>query len=347
MSNNSAVVGREIEFYVAAIRRRFGSQFDLILKVWADMLVLSVIDPEGGGNVGVFDDVKLAWVDSGQDFTYWTVYQGGSVNAGYLSTSVCADNGWFQLGHPREFAEILHLFRQPLRMLQAPINVCRPIGLGTVADLYALIRDEDAKRWRALSLSRLPAGIPRPMCRDLERRLAQDYNAMTGGGYYEPESITEKWSVFCEKLPDARLLLQDGYVLQKDRSVEWALGLSTEEGSRFWSTYVPVLVVPHEDKVSALFLREFLIGDDGAWNHLQDCFSGKHSLTEIGTRLKRLPVMLPTTIMDQIRLGAQTNLMREVFLREARRLANSRTPFGKIGMRQRSAIKDLRRMTVT
>jgi hypothetical protein len=326
------------------IRARFGDVYDRELNARSDIMIfISVVEPYNGGNACVFDESKLAWVDSGQDFTSWMIWSDVTVSVGYLEPKTESGNWFFRLGHPREVAELLHLLRQSVDTLAAPLSESRIVKLSEVADLYTLLPD-GRSGWRALDLRRLPKGMPRDMRRAVDRRLVQDYDTMTCGKTREPPSLSEVWPEFFNGLPDAAPFLRAGYVLQKDRAATRALDLAFEDGARHWSTFAPVLVVPRGDGISAFFLREFLAGDRAAGEHLQYAFSLEHDLATVCALLRKLPVTMPSNLTDQIRLAAQSNLMRQGVLEAAFRLAGCPVPFREAGLRHREAMRAINKM---
>ena len=345
MRKKETVVSVEMGLCVRHLAKRFGRAFvQKHVKRYADELVsLSCVRPEAAGNVGVFDMTAQAWVDSGQDFANLDYCAGGTVSLSWLNPRPEWGSGFFYVRHPREFAELVALFRQPLAALRARLPDSQTARLSQVADLYALLPDGQSG-WRALDLMRLPKGLPRGMRRAVDRRLVQDDDTMTCGKTCAPSAFEESWPEAFGALPDATPLLRDGYVLQKDRAAERALELAFEEGSYLWNRFAPVLVVPRGDDISAFFLREYLARDRDAGTHLECAFSTKHGLAEVAEELARLPVTLLPDVVGQIRLAAQANLMRREVLGAAFRLADCRAPFREMSIRHREAMRALEKM---
>ena len=345
MRKKETVSSMELDLCVGDLAKRFGKTFvQKHVRRYADeMLSLSCVEPEEGGNTGVFDMAAQEWVASGQDFAGWTYWAGGTVALSWLNPRPEWGEGIFRVGHPREFAELVALLRQHLSALRAPLSDSRTVRLSQVADLYALLpggRDG----WRALDLKRLPKDMPRDMRKAVDRRLVQDYDTMTCGKTRPPPAFEETWPEAFGTLPAAAPLLREGYVLQKDRRAVRALDLASENGTGLWNTFAPVLVVPRGEGVSAFFLREYLAGDRDAGAHLECAFSTENSLAEVAAWLARLPVTMPPDVAGQIRLAAQANLMRQRVLEAAARLAGGRMPFRETGTRHREAMRALNKM---
>jgi hypothetical protein len=345
MRKKETILSVEMDLCVGGLAKRFGQTFVRTnVKRYADeMLSLSCVEPKEGGNTAAFDMTTQEWVDSGQDFTRWTYCAGGTGDLSWLNPKPEWGSGFFYVRHPREFAELVALFRQPLTALRAPLPDLRTVRLSRVAELFALLPD-GRYGWRAQDLVRLPKGLPRDMSRAIDRRLVQDYDTMTCGRTCAPPAFEENWPEAFGALPDATPLLREGYVLQKDRAAERALELAFEEGSNLWSTFAPVLVVPRGDDISAFFLREYLAGDRDAGAQLECAFSTEHNLAEVAEGLTSLPVTMPADVMYQIRLAAQANLMRREVLGAAFRLADCRAPFRELVVRHREAMRALDKM---
>ncbi len=344
MCEKEAITSLCLDIAAEFIEKRLGKEFARNLKRYSDMTVITGVEPEDGSNACAFDASKLEWFDSGMAFSNCEIWGSGTVFVSYPHPVGLSGYGCFHVGHPREFAELLHLFVQPLSALTAPLSEFRIMKLNKVADVYALFRGETENGWRALDLARLPNGMPREMRGALKNELLQDYDAMTCGRTREPPRFFEMWPELFGALPEATALLRVGYVLRKDRPATRALDLAFSEGAYLGNIFMPILIVPRGDDISTLYLREYLNSDRDAEAHLRAAFSEKNNLDMICALLTKLPITLPSDYTDQVRLAAQANLMRQRVLDEAFQLANCRAPFRQMGVRHQATIHALGRM---
>lgn len=282
-----------------------------------------------------FDESDLSWEESGDDFTHWSVVSDGKVFVSYQESMPDDSGMFFQVRHPREVDELLHLLTQPASYFEKAVSGSQVRQLRDLADSYVLIPEGNG--WRALSLAHIPQDMPPEFRVALGDNLVQKFESLTA------DKFSERWPSFVATLPDAASLLRAGYITDKNLNPCHGLSLLTDRlGDGGHS--LRVLLVPSQADVSSLYLREYLCGDREAAKHLDSAFFEENGLDKIATTLGNVPVSLPGSTLDQIRIAAQVNLLRQRVLAEAEGFTNSTTPFDNLQASYQTAICTLRKI---
>ena len=337
-SNDSKRVYLEVcaEF----IEKRFGKSLDFVSQPDYGYLTAGRITPLDGGTVCKFDETNMTWFESGQDSTYWNIEVDGEVRVGYPEDDPSEGVLCFHVGHPREAAELLHLFVQPSKRLMADVSESRFMKLGKIADLYALM--PSAAGWRVLDLARLPKNMPDGLRTALALNLTQNWERLSNGEGCAVWQFEERWPDFVGGLPDAAPYLRAGYLFNPDCCLR--LGYSLLNGSAGEpDPFLGTLFVARDD-VSSMFLGEYFEYDQKMLKHVQDAFGEENDLETICAMLTKTSICMPSEFVDQIKVAAQTNLLRQSVVERARHLIYGRAPYRHFGVRYQAAGHALGRM---
>jgi len=322
------------------IEKRFGNSIDFTVQSDDGYLHAGRIVPQDGGKVCKFDETKLGWFPCGQDFTYWNVKESGKVCVGYPQDSFEDGVLNFQIGHPREVAELLHLFVQPSARMTAEISESQFFKLGKIADLYAVIASKDGLR--VLDLSRLPATMPEGVRTTLALNLTQNWDRLYAGEDCPARELEDRWPDFVGGLPDAAPFLRAGYFVDLNCCLQPGYRLLQGAAGEY-APFSVILFVPHDD-VSAFYLGEYLEYDRNVVKNMRDALAVKNDLETVCALLKKTPICMPADFTDQIKLVAQTNLLRYRLIDKAKQLVYARAPYRDLSARHQAAGHALGRM---
>jgi hypothetical protein len=317
------------------IVKRFGKDPGINREPGRSFMTAEMVTPDDGGKFRQFNERDLTWEASGFDFTNWSMVHDGKVFVGYSEDYEQDSDFFFKVGHPREVAELLYFLVQPASCFDAAMGESRAVKLGELVTFHALIPAGNG--WRALALDRLTSDIPADFRDAVGRNLVQDVDAMIKGSTCEAWKFVERWPELVGALPDAAPLIRAGYLLQPGLNVSDALD-KLASGLRTTQPFLPMFMVPSREEVSCLFLREYLNGDGKAAGQLKNAFSEGNSLDQVQAAFANVKLSMPPALTDQIRLGAQVNLMRQRVMQQAECLANTRASFADLTAKYRNAI---------
>jgi hypothetical protein len=323
------------------IAKRFGKDPGVNREPSRSFMTAGMVTPDDGGTFRLFNQRDLTWEDSGFDFTNWSIVHDGKVFVGYSEDFEGEYDFFFKVGHPREVAELLHLFVQPASCFDAAPGASRVAKLGELAAFHALIPGGNG--WRALDLARLPSDSTADFRDAVGLSLTRDFDAMIKGRTCEAWKFAERWPELIAALPDAGPLIRAGYLLEPGLNVSDALDKLASE-PRTTQPFLPLLMVPSCEDVSCLFLREYLSGDRQAAGQRKNAFAEGKSLEQTHAALANVELSMPLALTDQIRLAAQVNLMRQRVMQEAECLAHTRAPFGELTATYRNAVRAIDRL---
>jgi hypothetical protein len=344
MSTSKDIQELFLDICTEFIEKRFGHNPGIIRQPGRGSINIEMVPAEGGGFICWFDDSVLEWVESSQVFTSWTILGDGKV---YVRDPEEVDGGndfFIPVNHPREVAELLHLFVQPAATFISDLSESRFMKLGKIADLYALI--PLGNEWHALDLSRLPKETPADLQVALGLNLTQNWQRLVQDGQFESWRFAERWPDFIGTLPNAAPLLRGGYVYMKDQCFGHGLHFLAGKAD-LTDPFLPTLFTPSGDNVSMLYLQEFLNYDKEAADQLQSAFSEENDLDMIQRLLKKVSITLPTLFTDQIRLAVQNKILRHQVLQQTQNLVSHRTAYRNFAPRYQAATQALKRMVDT
>jgi len=197
---------------------------------------------------------------------------------------------FFRVEHPREAAELLHLFVYP-KACTAPGNE-EPY---TTHDLGELFDFRVLFPVVAVSFKIEPTALP-------------------------PARFEEKWPDYVQALPGASAELCAGYRMDFEGRLQAALSSSVDgPGSDY--CFFDLLLVPRRNDISTLYLRELLTGHLPLRQALKAAFADSGSLEELVQALKGVKLLLPPRYHQQIRLAAEQQAMRGCLLYMAGQVA--------------------------
>lgn len=341
MKQTGSIDRQYLDICAEFIEKRFGKDPGINRYPELDRIHINLISPEDGGKVCWFDESDLSWTEADQRFTSWCIAPDGTIYVANPEDATDEEDICFQTGHPREAAELIHLFVQPSARLLPKICESHCLELKEIANLYALIPSGEA--WRALDLSCLPRGMPPDLRKTLGLSLTQRGDSLNRGECCDSRQFAERWPNFVGKLPDAGPLLRGGYVLAKDQPAGHGLKLLTG-GPNIAGPFVYILLVPARADVSSFFLGEYLNYDIDAYEQLENAFSEANDLEMICAMLADLSVRLPKAFTDQVKLAAQSNLLRQRVLENANQLIHSRAPYHSLQNQYLAASSSLNRI---
>jgi|GEM_PF-4473069 len=333
-----------LDICVEFIEKRFGKDPGIQRDPETDRLYANLVSPEDGGKVCWFDTSDLSWAEADQSFTSWCIVPDGTVYVANPEDATGDADIQLEVRHPREVAELIHLFVQPSPRLISPISESHSLKLGEIAGLYALI--PLGNEWHALDLSRLPKETPADFRVALGLNLTQNWQLLVQEGKFESWRFAERWPDFIAALPDAAPLLCGGYVYMKDQCFGHGLHFLAGKAD-LTDPFLPTLLAPSRDDVSMLYLQEFLNCDKEANHQLRSAFSEENDLDMIHRMLKEVSVTLPARFTDQIRLTVQNKLLRHRVLQQAENLVYSRTAYRNFAPRYQAVAQALSRMVDT
>jgi hypothetical protein len=303
-----------------------------------DRLYANFVTPEDGGKVCWFDTSDLSWVEADQNATSWCILPDGTVYVANPEDATGDADIQLKVRHPREVAELIHLFVQPSSRLLPKISESHCLKLGEAADLYALIPYGEG--FRALDLKRLPADMPVDMLQPLALSLTHDGESLSRGDYSGPSWFATKWKDFVDSLPEAMPLIRDGYAFNKN--CYFGDGMILLGGIHdIAGPFLFFLLVPSRDDVSSFYLAEYLNHDLAAYEQHKAALMEGNNLGIICTMLADLPVHLPADYTDQIRFAVQHNLLKQEVMNSARGLVGHRAQFDQQQSRYQAAVSAL------
>lgn len=341
MKQTDTIENQYLDICSEFIEKRFGKDPGINRYPESDRILGNLVSPEDGGNVCWFDTSDLSWVEADQNFTSWCIMANGSVYVANPEDATGDEDIHFQTRHPREAAELIHLFVQPSSRLISPISESHCLELSELAGLYALI--PCGKGLRALDLTRLPTSMPPDFRKALGVSLTQKENSLINGEGCEAHQFAKRWPNFVGTLPDAEPLVRAGYILCKDQPAGNGLNLLAGD-PRIAGPFIYVLLVPSRDDVSSFYLGEYLNYDIDAYEQLENAFSEANDLEMTCAMLANLSVRLPMDFTDQIKLAAQSNLLRQRVMQSAAELINCRVPYHNLQNQYQAASSALNRI---
>lgn len=341
MKQTDTIDNKYLDICTEFIEKRFGKDPGINRYQELDRILANLVSPEDGGKVCRFDTSDLSWVEADQNFTSWCIMANGSVYVANSEDATGDEDVHFQTRHPREAAELIHLFVQPSSRLISPISESRCLALSEIVSLYALI--PCGKGLRALDLTCLPTSMPPDFRKTLGVSLNQKENSLINGEGCEAHQFEKRWPNFVGTLPDAEPLVRAGYVLCKDQPAGNGLNLLMGD-PRIAGPFVYVLLVPSRDDVSSFYLGEYLNYDIDAYEQLENAFSEANDLEMICAMLANLSVRLPVDFTDQIKLVTQSNLLRQRVMQIAGELINCRAPYNNLQIQYQAAASALNRV---
>lgn len=320
------------------VNKRFGREPGLGRVPDRAFMTATLVTPEDGGNVVRFNEHDLTWENTFQHFTNWAiVYDAdGKVFISYPEDDLDDNGMFFKVCHPREVSDLLFLLAQPVSYFESAISESIPWKLGDLVDIHVLIPMGGG--WRALNLAHPPSSMPPEFWEILGCNLVQNSDSIGTDQFCEAGKFVDRWPETISALPDAAPLLRAGYLAEKNLNLRHALDLLVA-GPRSNTMFLNVLLVPSGDKVSALYLREYLNGDREATKRLRDAFAEENELGKVHDILKNVTIRMPTALTDQIRLAAPVNLMRQRVIHAAEILAHGRAPFCELTAQYQDAIR--------
>lgn len=340
MSSPTSVGGLYLDICAEFIENRFGKNLGIIRQPDFGYLHVDRIAPLDGGKVCKFDEPSLTWFACEQDSTYWNIGEDGEVRVGYPADDPREGVQCFHVGHPREVAELIHLFVQPSKRLVAGIAESRFLKLGNIADLYAVIPSGNG--WRVLDLARLPDAMPEGIRTALALNLTRNWERLTNSEGCRAWELKARWPDFVGGLPDAAPYLKVGYLTSPDCCLRTGLSLMNGAAGEV-DPFLGILLVPHED-VSSFWIGEYFEYDRSVLRLVQDAFAVENDLETVCAMLTKTSICMPPDITDQIKLAAQTNLLRSSVIDKAKQLVYTRAPYRNFGARYQTAGLALDRM---
>ena len=329
-----------LDICVEFIEKRFGKELVINRYPGRDRIHINLLSPDDGGKVCWLDTSDLSWVEADQNFMSWCIMANGSVYVANPEDATGDEDVHFQTRHPREIAELIHLFVQPSSRLISKISESRCFKLGEISGLYVLIPYGEG--FRALDLKHLPAEMPADLHEDLALSLTHDGEILFSFDCPGPSWFATRWPDFVARLPDAAQLIRDGYTFNKD--CHFGHGLNLLRGnSRISGPFLYFLLVPSREDVSSFYLAEYLNHDLATYEQHSAALSEGNDLETICMMLCDLPVHLPADYTEQIRFAAQHNLLKQNVITSARRLVYHRAPFDQQQGRYQAAASALDR----
>jgi len=280
----------------------------------------------GGGKNRCFNAGQRTWDVMEDDDVHVSISHNGMVFVNY-SLEDQADCGMtFKLKHPQEISELLHLLVNPKEYLAAGDECSyRDFVLGDIAELVVLI--PDGSGWRLLDPSALQANTPDEFRRAIHSNLTRNREHFHSGATCEAVRFAEKWPDIVSSLPDASQWLRRGYILDPDGDMKPAVDLAVTPPADS-KTFADLLIIPARDKVSSLYLREYVNGDRDAGKKIRKAFtSAGGSLDAFIASFKKTAVRLPGKYQDQVRIGVEHNAIQQWLMYISERVALQRGCF--------------------
>ena len=313
------------EEYVA---REFGKTVQFRRSPHGSHLNATLCVSEGGGDLRCFNLGVRTWDVMEDDEMYVQIALDGLVSVGY-SLMDQADYGMvFKVGHPREVAELFHLLLNPAAHLK-PEEECLygERKLGEIAEFRILI--PDGETWRIVDPSNLPQDTPEDFRKAFHLNLSREWNHFTSGATHAAWDFAGRWPDFVKSLPVATSLVRAGYVLDLDGYMKSAVNLAVvppacpPSGDAFFD----MLIIPSQEHVSSLYLREVFNHDKELGKRIEKAFSTSNGCETMMAAIKAIALHLPLENRRQIRLAAEQNAIRQWLLSVAERVATQRGGF--------------------
>jgi hypothetical protein len=297
-----------LEVYREQINQRFGDAV-VVNQDANDSNLWVTIKPSAGGNVLRFNEQEMEWEDADGDSTSWSILNDGNVYVSYPNDEPMEYGMHIRVDHPREAAELLELVVHQASCVTPGQATCYESRvLGDVATIYALI--PVGKTYRVLDLAALAPDAPDGFREVLRVNLVQDWDKVHSGTTFMAAAIAEQWPQCVASLPSADQYLRAGYLLVPDRGLRSAIDLVATQPSG-GEYFLQTLVVPSNDVVSAMYLRQLLNCDVAIGKEIWRAYAADGSLDAFVARLRSTKIHLPASCHHQIRIAAEHHLIRQ------------------------------------
>jgi hypothetical protein len=268
--------------------------------------------PRDGSPVRCFDMGERVWEEMTEDFeTGVVIVHDGRVSVSYPCQDVEHGGMNFQVGHPREVAELFHLLVNPASCI-TPNEECAwgRRKLGDIAGFQILILD--GNNWRIMDQANTPASAPADFLEKVFFSVVQDWDKLAMQKTLPARELVADCSDIVKTLPQATDQLKSGYLLTPMAGVYSPVD-QIANGPAANPTFLDLLIVPKGGETSCLYLREFLVRDKAMGKAIRDAFSSATSLATLLANLAAVELYMPVKRPHQIRVAAEHILIREWF----------------------------------
>ncbi len=302
------------------IQRIFGQNEGVTKDSYNGALNINFVAPEDGSSTWCYRHDQLEWIDTGQTPTNWHISADGEVEVSYAE-DIDVDNYLFMpfnLGHPHEPAELLHLLTQPKGYWQSMANNYEARSLGDLVTFHLLF--PSVRPWRGTPVESVIASNNQELLSDVYGNLIDDHSAaMEGRLAYGAEQFRAKWQQWTEGCEKADNLLAEGYVMGRGSRLRWAASLPHPWGD------AALLTLRMNDGVSSLFMREYMNHDVAVERQVVDAYLHSADLSELIDALKQVEIKIPEIFTDQIRIAAEVNSTRTALINRGRWMTGAKS----------------------
>lgn len=258
--------------------------------------------------------VHRCWYGSGRDFCHAEILHDGRVMVAYVDDTEDEGSMVLHVAHPHEALEIIDLLHHPIADFTGNKVSIISRSLSSLADIRILLPCDG--KWRAWDPS-IASGTP-----GQEFASAMVHCLRAGESHWQAKpghranAICARWPEQVSSMMDAESILQGGYVLTGAGGIESAMRLSIDISAVDFP-YAKLLLLPKEGKVSWLYLREYLAGDQDAGAALEAMIASLHRLDDLNMAIRNIAIQIPEDYLDQVRVAAEINMTRQWLLDEA------------------------------
>ena len=303
------------------INREFSEHANLNPSPDQAYLTLKLVTPEDGGSVMRFIAEDKEWMATDSGWVQIDIHHEGKMVVTYAQSDSEDSGMYFMFGHPREAAELLHLFVHPKAFLTqaADDNEFETVTLGELFNCYAVI--PDGKGWRILDPEVAIKDMPENLEQIVFPGLVRDWDQFASGMAVPSAKLRDEFPKFVASMPDARRQLSDGYILGLHGGMISAvdhLVMPPPEGV----LHIEVLCVPARPHTSALFLRELINRDADTSKRIRNIFASAPNMTALFTELKSVKIKMPSSYQHQVRMAAESLAISQWLINIGKCLAN-------------------------
>jgi len=238
--------------------------------------------------------------------------------------------------HPREIGEIFLLLDQPAEFFAAPPAEIQRQTLAELAGLYLPI--PYGTEWRALNMFDPPADLPADLKIEITRNLLAKYDEHGQKDALSALDFARRWPQFIGGLPDATPLIRMGYSFRVCSAFNSSID-SLKRPPHDEDLYL--MLVPHLEDISAFFLVEYLSFDATSCRQIRKALAEQTSFDPLSSLFREIPVDVPCSFVEQIKLAAQTSMQRDHLDYQVANLCRQSGQFHELGNRYRQASQAL------